>query len=127
MDVKSAFLHGNLNEEIYMDKPSRFENDANMVCWLKKSLYGLKQALATCMRRLVIFPSILCFKCYESKHNIYVMHVKNKTLIVALYVDDLFITSSNLNFIFILKKQLADTFQKTNLGILHFFLGIQVL
>jgi hypothetical protein len=64
---------------------------------------------------------------YELDHNIYVLHVNGETLIVALYVDDLVITRSNVNLILGLKKKLADTFEMANLGLLHFFLGIQVL
>ena len=44
MDVKSSFLRGDLSEEIYMENPSDFVTDSNLVCWLQKLVYGLKQA-----------------------------------------------------------------------------------
>ena len=59
--------------------------------------------------------------------SIYVFHVHGDTLIVTLYVDDLVIIRNNVNFILGLKKQLVDTFEMTDLGLLHFFLGIQIL
>ena len=67
------------------------------------------------------------FKHHEYDHSIYVLHVNGDTLIVALYVDDLVTIGNNVNLIFSLKKQLADTFEMTYLGIFHFFLGIQIL
>ena len=67
------------------------------------------------------------FQRCEFDHSIYVLHVHDHTLIVELYVDDLDITENNANLILVLKKQLADTFEITNLGLLHFFLGIQIL
>ena len=69
----------------------------------------------------------LDFKHCESDHNIYVLHVNGDTLIVVLYVDDLVITGNNVNLILGLKKQLANTFEITDLGLLHFFFGIQIL
>ena len=66
-------------------------------------------------------------KRYASDHNIYVLHVHGDTLILALYVDDLVIIGNNANLILGLKKQLVDTFEMTDLCLLHFFLGIQFL
>ena len=63
----------------------------------------------------------------EESHNIYVLHVNGHTLIVALYVDDLVITEINVKLILRLKNQLANTFDITDLGLLHFFLSIQIL
>jgi hypothetical protein len=61
------------------------------------------------------------------EESIYVLHVNGETLIVALYVDDLVITGSNVDLSLGLKKQLVDTLEITDLGLLHLFLGIQVL
>ena len=59
MDVKSVFLHGDLIEESYMEKPPRFMTYFGLVCRLKKSLYGLKQATRAWMKILIFFLSIL--------------------------------------------------------------------
>lgn len=67
------------------------------------------------------------FKRCEYDHSLYVLDVKGDTLIVVIYVDDLFSTGNNPYIIFILKGQLVDTFEMTGLGILHFFLGLRVL
>ena len=68
----------------------------------------------------------LGFKLCEFDHRIYILHVQGDTLIVVVYVDDLVITSNNPNLILGLKGQLSNFFEMTNLGILHFFLGLQV-
>ena len=65
MDVKSVFLHGYLTEEIYMEKHPRFMTDFGLVCRLKKSLYGLKQATHAWMKILIIFSVNIGFKCCE--------------------------------------------------------------
>ena len=69
----------------------------------------------------------LGFKCCESDHSIYVLHVKGDTLIVVVYLDDLVLNGNKPNLIFILKRQLVDTFEMIDLGILHFFLDLQLL
>lgn len=89
----------------------------------KKSLYGLKQAPRAWYEKIDHFFINLSFKCCESNHGIYVLHVKNETL----YVDNLVITRSNVKLILGLMKQLANTFETIDLGLLHFFLGIQDL
>jgi histone deacetylase 1/2 len=79
------------------------------------------------MRRLINFFLNIGFKHCDSDHNVYVLHVNSETLIFSLYIDDLVITKSNVDINLDLKKQLVDTFEMTNLGLLHLFLGIQVL
>jgi hypothetical protein len=125
MDVKSAFLHGDLTKNIYMEQPPHFEKDDNLVCQLKKSLYGLKQTSKARYDKIDRFFLDFGFKHCELDHGIYVLHVNDATLIVALYVDDLHITRSTANFILGFKKRIKNTFEMTNLGLLHFFLGIQ--
>ena len=127
MDVKSAFIHGDLNEEIYMEKPPRFVTDSSLVCWLNKLLYGLKHEPHAWYEKIDHFFISLGFKCCESDHNIYVLHVYGDTLTVALYVDDLIITRNNVNLILGLKKQLEDTFEMADLVMLQLFLVFKIL
>jgi hypothetical protein len=83
---------------------------------LKKSLY----------ENIVNFFLSISFKHCETHHSFYVLHVNGETFIVALYVDDLVIIGSNVDMILGLKKQLTDTVEMIDLGLLHFFLGVQV-
>jgi hypothetical protein len=69
----------------------------------------------------------ISFKLCESDQNLYVLHTNGDTLIFYVYVYDLLITINNNDFILRWKKQLVDSFDMTDLGTLHYFLGLQVL
>lgn len=104
MDVKSAFLHGDLYEEIYMEKTPSCVTDSNLGFRLQKSLYGLKQAPQAWYEKIYQFFVNLGFNHCEYDHSIYLLHVKGDTFIVAIYADDLVLTRNNLDLIFILKS-----------------------
>ena len=89
--------------------------------------YGSKQDPWLWYEKIGWFFFNLGFKHCESDHSIYVFHLHGNTLIIYVYVDDLILTGNNLDLIFRMKLRLADTFEMTDLGILHFFLGVQVL
>ena len=127
MDVKSLFLYGDLAEEIYMEQPPSFMIEFTLVCWLKKLLCGLEQAPRAWYEKIDRFFVNLGFKHCEYDHSIYVLHVDGNTLIFVVYVDDFVLTRNNVGLLFRLKHQLYDTFEITNLGILHLFLDLQVL
>eukprot|EP00253_Pinus_taeda_P027589 PITA_27589 len=93
MDVKSAFLHGDLHEEIYMEQPIGFiQTDSSLVCRLKKSLYGLKQAPRAWYAKMDSFLLESGFsRCY-SDNTVYTKTVGNSLIILVLYVDDLILT-----------------------------------
>eukprot|EP00253_Pinus_taeda_P018456 PITA_18456 len=128
MDVKSAFLHGDLHEEIYMEQPIGFiQTDSSLVCRLKKSLYGLKQAPRAWYAKMDSFLLESCFsRCY-SDNTVYTKKVGNSLIILVLYVDDLILTGSDPNLINHVKSSLKKKFEMTDLGHLHYFLGLQVL
>eukprot|EP00253_Pinus_taeda_P010272 PITA_10272 len=128
MDVKSAFLHGDLHEEIYMEQPIGFiQTDSSLVCRLKKSLYGLKQAPQAWYAKMDSFLLESGFsRCY-SDNTVYTKKVGNSLIILVLYVDDLILTGSDPNLINHVKSRLKKKFEMTDLGHLHYFLGLQVL
>eukprot|EP00253_Pinus_taeda_P030435 PITA_30435 len=128
MDVKSAFLHGDLHEEIYMEQPIGFiQTDSSLLCRLKKSLYGLKQAPRAWYAKMDSFLLESGFsRCY-SDNTVYTKKVENSLIILVLYVDDLILTGSDPNLINHVKSSLKKKFEMTDLGHLHYFLGLPVL
>eukprot|EP00253_Pinus_taeda_P021981 PITA_21981 len=93
MDVKSAFLHGDLHEEIYMERPIGFiQTDSSLVCRLKKSLYGLKQAPRVWYAKMDNFLLESGFSRCHSDNTVYTKKVGNSLIILVLYVDDLILT-----------------------------------
>eukprot|EP00253_Pinus_taeda_P011745 PITA_11745 len=94
MDVKSAFLHGDLHEEIYMEQPIGFiQIDSSLVFRLKKSLYGLKQAPRAWYAKMDSFLLESGFSRCHSDNAVYTKKVGNSLIILVLYVDDLILTA----------------------------------
>lgn len=126
MDVKTAFLHGDLREEIYMDIPEGLTASSNMVCKLNKSLYGLKQS-PRCWNEKI--NTVLIQLGYvRSKHDycLYIKENKKDVMYIVLYVDDLLIAGKSLPDITKLKKKLSEKFEMTDCGELKHFLGIKI-
>eukprot|EP00253_Pinus_taeda_P026418 PITA_26418 len=128
MDVKSAFLHGDLHEEIYMEQPTGFiQTDFSLICQLKKSLYGLKQAPRAWYAKMDSFLLENGFSRCHSDNTVYTKKVGKSLIILVLYVDDLILTGSDPNLIKHVKSNLKKKFEMIDLGHLHYFLGLQVL
>jgi hypothetical protein len=128
MDVKSAFLHGNLKEEIYMEQPLGYvKNDSSLVYCLKKSLYGLKQAPRAWYAKMDSFLISTGFSRCHSDPNVYTKKVGSHLLILVLYLDDLILTGSDPTLLNHVKTNLKKKFEMNDLGFLHYFLGLQVL
>lgn len=127
-DVKNAFLHGNLEEEIYMDLPPGFEHKekTKMVCRLKRSLYGLKQSPRAWFGRFSSAMKRYGFSQSNSDHTLFLKHRKNKVTALIIYVDDMIITGDDSEEILRLQRRLADEFEMKDLGGLKYFLGIEV-
>jgi hypothetical protein len=127
MDVKTAFLNGLLHEEVYIEQPLGFEvhgRDSH-VCRLKKALYGLKQAPRAWYSRIDAYLQQLGFEKSEADPNLYFIVVAEDPLILFLYVDDLFITGAE-RLITSCKESLASEFEMTDIGLMHYFLGLEV-
>eukprot|EP00253_Pinus_taeda_P028697 PITA_28697 len=126
MDVKNAFLHGDLSEEIYTEQPLGFIQDASLLCKLKKSLYGLKQAPRAWYAKMDSFLLSQNFERCKSDPNVYMLRTHDSLLILVLYVDDLLITGSSASAITTVKRALHDRFLMMDMGPLHFFLGLEI-
>jgi hypothetical protein len=126
MDVKNAFLHNDLEEEIYMEQPQGYIQNSSLVCRLKKSLYGLKQAPRAWYAKMDSYLLSQNFIHCKSDPNVYMLRTSDSLLIIVLYVDDLLITGSSDSVIVAVKNVLHDRFSMTNMGPLHFFLGLEI-
>ena len=117
MDVKCAFLNGDLTEDIYMQKPQGFVSNPSLVCKLKKSLYGLKQAPRAWYAKIDGFLLSLSFVRCKSDPNVYLKLMHGSLMIVVLYVDELLITGSSKKEISSLKDVMNHAFSMKNLAI----------
>ncbi|KAK2359746.1 putative mitochondrial protein [Trifolium repens] len=130
MDVKSAFLNGPIEEEVYVTQPPGFvvQSQKSQVYKLNKALYGLKQAPRAWNRRIDKFLSDIGFVKCVTEHGVYVKKGVDKGIIVlCLYVDDLLITGSDEGCISEFKEELKREFEMTDLGHISYFLGIEFL
>jgi histone deacetylase 1/2 len=128
LDVKNAFLHGVLEEEVYMKQPPGFENSQtpHFICKLDKALYGLKQAPRAWFSRLSNKLYSLGFVPSKADTSLFLFNKSGIIIYVLIYVDDIIVTSSSDKAIGALLHDLRDDFALKDLGPLHFFLGIEV-
>jgi len=127
MDVKSAFLNGCLEEEVYVRQPSGYEIDKHRdkVYKLRKDLYGLKQASIVWYSRIDEYLISVGFSRSPSEPTLYTkVNQEGKILIVCLYVDDLIFTGDLSIDDF--KNAMKTEFEITDLGLMKYFLGIEV-
>jgi hypothetical protein len=127
MDVKKDFLNGVIEEEVYIEQPQVFEVEDRKthVCKLKKALYGLKQAPRAWYGRIDSFLMSLGFTKSKVDSNLYFKVMNDEPVILLLYVDDLFLTGEE-NLITKCKKKLVAEFEMKDLGLMHYFLGLEV-
>ena len=122
MDVKTTFLNGVIEEEVYIEQPQGFEVEyrKSHVCKLKKALYGLKQAPRAWYGHINSFLTSLRFTKSKADSNLYFKIMDNELVILLLYVDDLFLTGEEKLI------RLASEFEMKDLGLMHYFLGLEV-
>jgi histone deacetylase 1/2 len=128
LDVHNAFLHGNLEEEVFMRQRPGFESKThlNFVCKLDKALYGLKQAPRAWYSRLSSKLQSLGFKPSEADVSLFVYNKGGVVIFLLVYVDDIIVASSSTAATEALLKDLHADFALKDLGELHYFLGIEV-
>lgn len=128
LDVKTAFLHGELKEDVYVSQPEGFEKKGheNKVYKLNKALYGLCQAPRAWNTKLNSILVDMEFKKCTKEPSVYRKTVNGDRLIVAVYVDDLFVTGTNKRIIDEFKQMMSSRFDMSDLGELTYYLGIEV-
>ncbi|GJS77982.1 retrotransposon protein, putative, ty1-copia subclass [Tanacetum coccineum] len=129
LDIKNAFLHGNLKEQVYMKQPPGFIDPQrpNHVCLLHKSLYGFNQALCAWFERLSNALFDLGFKGSKTDPSLIIYSRKDTLLYILVYVDDIIVTGNNKGTIDNIICQLGSAFVLKDLGPLNYFLGIKIV
>jgi hypothetical protein len=127
MDVKTSFLNDVIEEEVYIEQPQGFEVEdrKSHVYILKKALYRLKQAPRAWYGHIGSFLTSLGFTKSKEDSNLYFKIMNNEPAILLLYVDDLFLIGEE-KLITECKKRLASEFEMKELGLMHYFLGLEV-
>jgi len=126
MDVVSAYVQGNLTDEIFMEQPELFKEDNDSVCKLNKPLYGLKQSGRMWYNRLDDFVIQQGGYRNEADPSVYVFGKNEKPVIMIIYVDDLILASKNLKELNTIKQKLKSKFEILDLGQVTDILGIHV-
>ena len=128
LDVKSAFLHGELKENVYVRQPEGFikKGEEEKVYKLKKALYGLKQAPRAWYNRIEGYFLDEEFDRCPIEHTLFTKKKGGKILIVSLYVDDLIFTGNDRAMCDEFKKSMMMEFEMSDLGKMKHFLGVEV-
>ena len=128
MDVKTAFLNGFLEEDIYMEQPEGFMSDenANKVCKLKKSIYGLKQTSRSWNRHFDEIVRLSGFIKNEEESCIYKKVSGSMMVFLILYVDDILIIGNDIGMMQSVKAYLCKNFSMKDLGEASYILDIKL-
>ena len=128
MDVKSAFLNGYINEEVYVEQPPRFVNPhyPNHVFKLKKVLNGLRQAPKAWYDRLSQFLLDNGFSRGKVDNTLSTLHKNDEFLLVQSYVDDIIFGATNESLCDEFSKLIQEEFEMSMMGELSHFLGLQI-
>ena len=145
MDVKNAFLHGDLNETVFIKMPtgylglgipiSTITGEASSpcpqvplkVCKLNKSLYGLKQAPRQWFAKLSLILKSFGFSQSKHDHSLFIKHHNNSHTVLLVYVVDLIISGNDSSEISATKQHLASQFHMKDLGPLRYFLALKLI
>ncbi|GJY62580.1 retrovirus-related pol polyprotein from transposon TNT 1-94 [Tanacetum coccineum] len=128
MDVKTAFLNGNLREEVYVSQPDGFvdKDKPNHVYKLKKALYGLKQAPRAWYDMLSSFLISQDFSKGSVDPTLFIRRDGKELLLVQIYVDDIIFAASTPELCDLFSKIICSKFKMSMMGKILFFLGLQI-
>ncbi|EPZ37091.1 hypothetical protein O9G_005746, partial [Rozella allomycis CSF55] len=127
-DVETAYLNGTVREVLYMEQPEGFaaKGAEDMVCKINKALYGLKQAGREWNRRIDRDLKRAGFKRCKADYCVYTKRVRDKIIIIALYVDDIIIAANCAELLKETKEYLAQQYKIKDLGKLNWCLGVHI-
>ncbi|GJR32061.1 ribonuclease H-like domain-containing protein [Tanacetum coccineum] len=128
LDVKNAFLNGDLSETVYMHQPPGFVDSRfpHHVCRLQRSLYGLKQAPCAWFQRFVGYALRVGFTSSRCDLSLFIYQHGIEVAYLLIYVDDIVLTASSTDLLQRIISSLHKEFYMTDLGALNYFLGISV-
>jgi hypothetical protein len=129
MDVKTAFLNGNLQEEVFVKQPPGFEDASkpDHVYFLDKALYGLKQAPRAWYDCLSEYLLANNYRRGTIDKTLFIQEHKGHILVVQVYVDDIIFGATNMSLVDKFKDVMSSKFNMSMIGELNFFLGLQVV
>ena len=127
-DIKTAFLHGDMDSEVYVKPPKGVSLCKDgVVLRLNKGLYGLKQASRLWYQKFCEVMSKLKFEQCKSAECLFYRRTGNGELWILLYVDDIVVAGTSLELLSLVKQELGNYVQIKDLGPVHQFLGVSVL
>ncbi|GKV20012.1 hypothetical protein SLEP1_g30193 [Rubroshorea leprosula] len=129
LDINNAFLHGHLEEQLFMKQPAGFVDPRfpQHVCKLWKSIYGLKQAPRAWFNELKSFIISQGFSQSKSDSSLFILHKGSTWIYFLVYVDDIIITGSDSSAVQSLIQIMGARFSLKDLGPLNFFLGVEAI
>ena len=127
MDVVTAFLNGKLEEEIYMEQPEGYSKSRDLVCQLRKSIYGLKQSPRCWNKELQEYLTSIGFVQSTADPCVFIRVEGKSVTVIAVYVDDLILITAMSEDMTKLKKSLESRFKMKDMGEFHYCLGISAI
>ncbi|CAI7757258.1 unnamed protein product [Closterium sp. NIES-54] len=126
MDVKTVFLYGVVDEEIYMKQREGYDDGSGRVCSLNKAIYGLKQAPRCWYARLMEVLEALGFKVSGCDESLFMTEGEEEKVFLLVYVDDILLFSPSIERIKEVQGKLKETFQCKAIGPVGYYLGLHV-
>ena len=126
LDIKSAYLYADLEEDTYMKQPPGFDQNDGRVCRLKRCIYGLKQSARAWNKKIDRVFKSMGFEQAESDTCLYIRNRKGKQSYILIYVDDMLVVCNSEEEFEEIRRQLQNHFKLSCLGDLKQFLGIRV-
>ena len=126
MDVKCAYLNGELEQEIFMELPSGFDAPSDMVFWLRKAVYGTKQGGRVWYKNVKKELESMGYTCTKADHTVFVCFKDSLVSIIVIYVDDFTMVCKDIKVIMHDKEALMKAYNMTDLGEIAYILGIHI-